>query len=307
MSPCLCRERPATVCVHVCVCMYEGTGEVAFKIWKLSLQFVVLCVLTHSVLLWWRAVKGHSDTTRLKLCRSNKALPVWLNWGCSSAATVLLITDENYRDAAHGVLKNKSFWVKNNQTYPKSLSSGCMSNIQYYQPNHAVGQAWLSPHTYPNTQSPQFFQRTCTLPAAGWQVRHLCHCSSALLQWSDDCMNGDSPCVAQGILAKSCEGDGTIFSLLTSFTICKLSHEYDVLCIHLFPDVSKDFPFVQPDLFTRVNVFECMLSFLMYSNIKYAVLYVAQTHECMHRCMVFPHAVCTYYNNDMLYCNVLKQ
>lgn len=83
---------------------------------------------------------------------------------------------------------------------------------------------------------------------------------------------------------KSCKRDGTIFSLLTSFTKCKGSHGYDVLCVHRCPDVSKDFPFVQPDLFTRVNAFECMFLLLkMYSVIKYAVhRHIQYMHSQMH-------------------------
>lgn len=114
------------------------------------------------------------------------------------------------------------------------LSSGSMNNIQYYQLNQALGQAWRLPHTYPNTQSSQFFHRPVTSCWLAGRTAHLCHCSPAVLQWSDGCMKGDSPCVAWKILARCREGDGTIFSLLTSLTVCKVSHECDVLCVCTF-------------------------------------------------------------------------
>lgn len=47
-------------------------------------------------------------------------------------------------------------------------------------------------------------------------------------------------------------------SRLTSLLVCKVSHACDAL--HLCPDVSKDFPLVQSDLFTRLSAFESMFT-----------------------------------------------
>ena len=57
--------------------------------------------------------------------------------------------------------------------------------------------------------------------------------------------------------------------------------------MHLCPDMSKDFPFVQSDLFTRMSAFECMFTLLKtFFSHEHAMLYVAQAHKHTHAQML---------------------
>lgn len=105
-------------------------------------------------------------------------------------------------------------------------------------------------------------------------------------------MKGDSLCVAWKILATDSYHDGveTIFkSPDLTYGRCMQSVTWTwCICMHLCPDMSKGFPFVLSDLFTRAAAFECMFTVLTtYSHM--CVLYCVwhwhmntPTGACMH-------------------------